>query len=83
MSKPRSDLDNQVAELLVTGSVPAVWVPPVPVRELRSLLAHRQRLVQQRTAMKNRLRNLLLRHHLVPPAGELFAAHQSEFLGWP
>ena len=65
-----------LAELLVTGSVPAVWVPPVPVRELRSLLAHRQRLVHQRTAMKNRLRNLLLRHHLVPPAGELFAAHQ-------
>ncbi len=65
-----------LAELLVTDSVPAVWVPPVPVRELRSLLAHRQRLVHQRTATKNRLRNLLLRHHIVPPAGELFAAHQ-------
>jgi transposase len=65
-----------LAELLVTDSVPAVWVPPIPVRELRSLLAHRQRLVQQRTATKNRLRNLLLRHHLIPPAGELFATHQ-------
>ena len=65
-----------LAELLVTNSVPEVWVPPVPVRELRSLLAHRQRLVHQRTAAKNRLRNLLLRHHIVPPAGELFAAHQ-------
>jgi hypothetical protein len=40
------------------------------------LLAHRQRLVQQRTATKNRLRNLLLRHHIVPPMGDLFAAHQ-------
>ena len=65
-----------LAELLVTTSVPTVWVPPAPVRELRSLLAHRQRLVQQRTAAKNRLRNLLLRHHIAPPAGELFAAHQ-------
>src|SRR3712207_3707746 len=65
-----------LAELLVTDSVPTVWVPPVPVRELRSLLAHRQRLVQQRTATKNRLRNLLLRHQIVPPVGELFAAHQ-------
>ena len=65
-----------LAELLVTTSVPTVWVPPAPVRALRSLLAHRQRLVHQRTAAKNRLRNLLLRHHIVPPAGELFAAHQ-------
>jgi transposase len=65
-----------LAELLVTDSVPAVWVPPAPVRGLRSLLAHRQRLVHQRTAAKNRLRNLLLRHHIVPPPGELFAAHQ-------
>jgi transposase len=65
-----------LAELLVTNSVPAVWVPPASVRNLRSLIAHRQRLVHQRTATKNRLRNLLLCHHIVPPAGELFAAHQ-------
>jgi hypothetical protein len=36
-----------LAELLVTNSVPEVWVPPVPVREVRSLMAHRQRLVHQ------------------------------------
>ena len=65
-----------LAMLLVANMVPEVWVPPVPVRELRSLLAHRQRLVRQRTAAKNRLRGLLHRHHIVPPAGNLFAASQ-------
>ena len=65
-----------LAELLVTNSVPEVWVPPVPVREARSLMAHRQRLVHQRTAAKNRLRALLQRHHILPPVGELFAAKQ-------
>jgi transposase len=65
-----------LAELLVTNSVPAVWVPPVPVRDLRSLIAHRQRLIHQRTAAKNRLRGLLQRHYILPPAGELFAAKQ-------
>ena len=65
-----------LAELLVTNSVPEVWVPPVPVREVRSLTAHRQRLVHQRTAAKNRLRARLQRHHILPPVGELFAAKQ-------
>jgi transposase len=39
-------------------------------------MAHRQHLVHQRTAAKNRLRGLLQRHHILPPAGELFAAKQ-------
>lgn len=56
--------------------IPAVWVPPLPVRELRCLLAHRQHLVVERAAAKNRLQSLLLRHNLVPPAGELWAAEQ-------
>ena len=62
-----------LAELLVTNTVPAVWVPPPPVRELRSLIAHRRQLVQQRRAAKNRLRSLLHRHQIVPPDGQVFA----------
>lgn len=65
-----------LAELLVTNRVPEVWVPPAPVRDLRSLIAHRQRLVRQRTMAKNRLRGLLFRHNIVPPEGELFGAPQ-------
>ncbi|MDQ5850993.1 MAG: IS110 family transposase [Chloroflexota bacterium] len=71
----RRDTIN-LAKLLAANLIPVVWVPPIEVRELRGLLAHRRRLVQQRTQLRNRLHSLLHRHHLVPPAGELFAAAQ-------
>jgi transposase len=50
-----------------------VWVPPHHVRELRALIAHRKRLISQRTAAKNRLHSILHRHNLVPPSGRPFA----------
>lgn len=65
-----------LARLLVAKMVPEVWVPPPHVRELRSLVAHRQRLVRQRTAAKNRLRSLLHRHRIMPPDGQIFAISQ-------
>jgi len=71
----RRDTIN-LAKLLAAHLIPEVWVPPVAVRELRGLLAHRRRLVQQRTQLRNRLRSLLHRYHLVPPPGDLFAASQ-------
>ena len=64
----------KLAKLLAANLIPEVWVPPTHVRELRALLAHRQALVKQQTAAKNRLHSLLHRHHLTPPAGDLFAA---------
>lgn len=51
-------------------------MPPPVVRELRGLLQHRQRLVWQRSAAKNRLRALLNRHQLAAPAGDLFGPAQ-------
>lgn len=65
--------------LLVAGIVPEVWPPPVHVRELRALVEHRQRLVAQCSAAKNRLRSLLQRHHLVPPEGDLFSPSQQDW----
>lgn len=62
-----------LARLLAVNLVPEVWVPPLVVRELRGLVAHRQRLIKQRTAARNRLRGLLQRHHLVPPESGLFS----------
>jgi len=61
-----------LAKLLAVGMIPAVWVPPAHVRELRALVNHRQRLIAQQTRTKNRLRSLLQRQHLVPPGGDLF-----------
>ena len=61
-----------LARLLAVGMLPSVWVPPVEVRELRALGAHRRRLIKQRTQARNRLRAVLYTHNLFPPAGEAF-----------
>jgi transposase len=68
----------KLAHLLAANLVPAVWVPPVHVRELRALVNHRKRLVTQRTQVRNRLHAVLHRHNLTPP-GQPFAAHQQEW----
>jgi transposase len=65
-----------LARLLAAGLIPEVWVPPPPVRELRMLVAHRQRLVRQRTQARNRLHSVLHAHQLVPPAGRLGSPSQ-------
>jgi transposase len=62
-----------LAKLLAADMIPAVWVPPVPVRELRALLAHRRRLVKMRRMTRNRLHSLIHRYSLVPPRGEIFS----------
>jgi transposase len=69
----------KLASLLAANLIPAVWVPPQEVRELRGLVAQRKRLVQQRTQAGNRLHGVLQRHNLAPPPGKPFAAHQREW----
>jgi transposase len=64
---------NCLARLLVADLVPEVWVPPVEVRELRTLIAHRRRLVKMRTMTHNRLHSVVHRNNLVPPEGGFFA----------
>ena len=61
-----------LAKLHAANLVPEIWVPPVAVRELRSLVAHQDALMTQRTAAKNRLHSLLHRHNLEAPSGDLF-----------
>lgn len=63
----------KLAHLLAANLVPAVWVPPVQVRELRALVSHRKRLVNQRTPVRNRLHAVLHRHNLTLPPGKPFA----------
>jgi transposase len=67
-----------LARLLAANLIPAVWVPPPEVRELRALVTHRQRLLKQRTLAKNRLQSLLHQHTLTPPGADPFApSHQA------
>jgi transposase len=71
---PRDTL--HLARLLVARLIPEVWVPPPPVRELRSVVAHRQRLVRHRTQARNRLHSVLHAQQLVPPTGRLGSSAQ-------
>jgi transposase len=48
-----------IAKLLMSGLLKGSFVPPAPIRELRTLYRHRRKLIGQRTAEKNRLQNVL------------------------
>lgn len=60
-----------LARLLSANLIPEVWVPPVEVRDLRSLIAHRWRLVKTCTMARNRLHSVVHRNNLIPPGGKL------------
>lgn len=66
----------KLARLLAGGLIPAVWVPPAEVRELRGLVAHRRRLIRLRTQARNRLQAVLQRHNVLPLGSGLFAIEQ-------
>jgi transposase len=68
-----------LSKLLAVGLVPTVWVPPVHVRDLRALIAHRRRLVSQQTQCKNRLQSVLHRNPIVPPQGKLYHPDQHDW----
>jgi transposase len=62
---------RRLLTVLIGNIVPEVWVPPMPVRELRSLISFRWRLGKQITMSKNRLHSVLQRFNLTPPEGGL------------
>jgi transposase len=55
---------KRLLKLLLGGIVPEVWVPPMPVRELRAFISYRGRLVKTSTMIRNRLQSLLHKHNL-------------------
>ena len=64
---------ERLLTLLIADIVPEVWVPPHPVRDLRSLISHRWRLHKQIAMTKNRLQSFIHRFNLIPPEGKLFS----------
>lgn len=64
---------KRLITLLKADIVPEVWVPPMHVRELRSLISFRWRLTKQITMSKNRLHSVVQRFNLNPPEGQLLA----------
>jgi transposase len=61
-----------LARLLAANMVPAIWVPPVHVRNLRYLLSQRRHLVGMHTQTVNRMHSVAHRHHLSHPKGKSF-----------
>jgi transposase len=60
-SPDKSDRDDAqlLADLNRVGYLPTVWLPPAPIRELRQLVKHRQRLADDRRALKQRIGGVL------------------------
>ena len=61
-----------LAELSVRDLIPAIWLPPPAVREMRELGRFRLHLVKHRTALKNRIHSTLITHQLSVPVSDLF-----------
>jgi transposase len=56
-----------LAQLHAAGMLTGVWIPPHEVRDLRSLIARREKMVRLSTMAKNRLHSSLHRNHLIAP----------------
>jgi transposase len=56
-----------LAQLHAAGMLTGVWIPPHEVRDLRALIARREKMVRLSTMAKNRLHAVLHRNHLVLP----------------
>jgi transposase len=61
-----------LARMLAANMIPAIWVPPVQVRNLRYLLSQRRHLVGMHTQTVNRMHSVAHRHHLSHPKGKRF-----------
>jgi transposase len=61
----------KLAQLSARQELSLVYVPQTEVRQWRALIAYRQHLVQRRTKIRNRIRELLLRE------GQLLPRHRS------
>jgi transposase len=69
--KRKTDRDDalKLARLASVGELQAVPVPPKPVRQRKSLIGLRKRLVGERTRGQNRIRGLLVGQGLPAPRG--------------
>jgi transposase len=73
-----------LARLLAANILPEVWVPPIHVRMLRSLIYERTSLVHKRAAARNRLRGIFQTYRIIAPEGrEAFDPNYWNQLAFP
>ncbi len=57
----------RLAKMLAVGTLPTVWVPPQPMREVRRLVYYRARLASSRRRAINQAKSVVRRHgHVLP-----------------
>lgn len=69
-----------LAQLHAAGLLPGVWIPPMEVRELRTLVAHRRKMVKLASIAKCRLHALLQSHDIELPEG--FEPFSEDMRAW-
>ncbi len=69
-----------LAQLHAAGLLPGVWIPPVEVRELRALVAHRRKMVVLSSTAKCRLHALTQRYDIELPEG--FEPFSDDMRSW-
>jgi transposase len=57
----------RLAKMVAVGTIPTVWVPPQPMREIRRLVYYRARLASNRRRAINQAKNVVRRHGQVLP----------------
>ena len=69
--KRKTDRDDalKLGRLSAANDLPTVYMPAQPVRQWRSLITYRHKLVARRTAIKNSIRSLLNSQGLKAPRG--------------
>jgi len=70
-----------LAHLLRTDLVPAAYIPPREIRDLRELLRYRAALVKLQTMVKNRVHAILLKHGYHCPYTDAFGIQGRVWLG--
>ena len=81
-AKVKTDqVDAEVlAQLLRCDYLPSVWVPDAMTRALRQLTSRRERLVSERTRIKNRIQSVLAGLLVVVPVNTLFSNSGQQWL---
>ncbi|HVH70757.1 MAG TPA: IS110 family transposase [Candidatus Dormibacteraeota bacterium] len=70
-----------LAHLLRTDLIPAAYIPPQAIRDLRELLRYRAALVKLQTMVKNRTHAILLKHGYQSPYTDTFGKQGRAWLG--
>ena len=71
---------HMLAQLLRANLLATVHVSSLPMRQLKELLRHRDKLVRDTVRMKNRIHNIMAKNNLKVPVSDLFGKKGLAFL---